>query len=40
MGPEIVWLLTFFQKFSFLFSRGKKLIQVWNNMRVTIWWQF
>jgi len=32
-----VWLPTFFKISSFVFSRRKKFIQVWNNLR--IWWQ-
>jgi len=32
--PKAAWLQTFFQISSFVFSRTKKLIQVWNNLRV------
>jgi len=30
-----VWLSTFFKISSFVFSRRKKCIQVWNNLRVS-----
>ncbi len=29
---------TFFKICSFVFSRRKKVIQVWNNMRMSEWW--
>jgi len=32
-----VWLPTFFKISSFVFNRRKKLIQVWNNSRVSKW---
>jgi len=35
-GPSTVLLLTFFKTSSFMFSRRKKLIQVWKNLRVRI----
>jgi len=34
-GPSTVWLPTFFKISSFVFSRRKKFIQVWNNLRVS-----
>ncbi len=38
--PDTVWRSTFFKKTYFVFSRGeKKLIQVWNNLRLSKWWQ-
>ncbi len=37
--PATVWLQTFFKISSFLFNEGKKLIQVWNNLRVNKWWE-
>jgi len=33
-GPSTVWLATFF-KIPFVFSRGKKFMQVWNNLKVS-----
>jgi len=35
-GARSVWLLTFFQISSFVFSRIKKFIQVWNYLRLSI----
>ncbi len=32
-------LVTFFKISSFVFSRTKKFIQVWNYLRVSKWWQ-
>ncbi len=37
-GPSTVWLI-FFKISSFMFNIRKKLKQVWNDMRVTKWWQ-
>ncbi len=37
--PATVLLPTFFKISSFVFFRRKKLIQVWNNLKVTKWWQ-
>ncbi len=37
MGPEIVWLPTFFKLSSFVFHRRKKSIQVWNDYTVIFW---
>ncbi len=37
--PKTAWLQTFFKICSFVFSRTKKFIQVWNNLRVSKWWQ-
>lgn len=34
-----LWLLTFFKRSSFVFRRRKKLVQVWNNLRMSKWWQ-
>jgi len=33
------WFPTFFKISSFVFSRRKKLTQIWNNLRVRKWWQ-
>ncbi len=38
--PKTAWLQTFFRISSFVFSRTKKFIQVWNHLRVCKWWQF
>jgi len=35
-----VFTPTFFKISSFVFNRRKKLIQFWNNMRASQWWQF
>jgi len=35
-GLSTVWLPLFFKISSFLFSRRKKFMQVWNNLRVSI----
>ncbi len=37
--PKTAWLQTFFKISSFVFSRTKKFIQVWNYLRVSKWWQ-
>ncbi len=37
--PKTVWLQTFFKISSFVFGRTKKLIQVWNYMKASKWWQ-
>ncbi len=37
--PKTAWLQTFFKISSFVFSRTKKFIQVWNFLRVSKWWQ-
>ncbi len=37
--PKTSWLQTFFKISSFVFSRTKKFIQVWNYLRVSKWWQ-
>ncbi len=37
--PSTVWLPLFLKISSFVFNRIKKLIQVWNNLRVSKWWQ-
>ncbi len=37
--PKTAWLQTFFKITSFVFSRTKKFIQVWNYLRVSKWWQ-
>ncbi len=37
--PEAVWVQTFFKIFYFVFHRRKKVITVWNDMRVNKWWQ-
>ncbi len=37
--PKTAWLQTFFKISSFVFSRTKKCIQVWNYLRVSKWWQ-
>jgi len=34
-GPSTVWLPIFFKISSFVFSRRKKFIQVWNNLTVS-----
>jgi len=34
-GTSTVWLPTFFKTSSFVFSRRKKFIQFWNNLRVS-----
>ncbi len=39
METSTVWLPTFFQISSFVFNRRKKLLQVWNDIRVSKWWQ-
>ncbi len=36
---QLFWRPTFFKISSFVFSRRKKLIQVWNKLRVSKWWQ-
>jgi len=35
MGIEICLIKTFFQIYSFVFSRTNKHIEVWNNLRVS-----
>ncbi len=35
MVPQTAWLQTFFKISSFVFSRTKKCIQVWNYLRVS-----
>ncbi len=37
--PKTAWLQTFFKISSFVFSRTKTFIQVWNYLRVSKWWQ-
>ncbi len=37
--PRTALFPTFFRISSFVFSRTKKLIQVWNYLRVSKWWQ-
>jgi len=37
--PTNVWFQTFFKISSFVFSRRKKCIMVWNNLSVSKWWQ-
>ncbi len=37
--PKTAWLQTFFKISSFVFSRTKKFIQVWNYLRVSKWLQ-
>ncbi len=37
--PKTAWLQIFFKISSFVFSRTKKFIQVWNDLRVSKWWQ-
>ncbi len=37
--PKTAWLQTFFKISSFVFSRTKTFIQVWNYLRVSYWWQ-
>ncbi len=37
--PKTAWLQTFFKISSFVFSRTKKFIQVWNYLRMSKWWQ-
>ncbi len=37
--PRTAWLQTFFKISSFVFSRTKTFIQVWNYLRVSKWWQ-
>ncbi len=37
--PKTAWLQTLFKISSFVFSRTKKFIQVWNYLRVSKWWQ-
>ncbi len=39
MVPKTAWLQTFFKISSFVFSRTKTFIQVWNYLRVSKWWQ-
>jgi len=39
MGNEICLIKTFFQISSFVYSRTNKHIEVWNNMRVSKYWQ-
>ncbi len=40
MGHQLfVWLHTFFKMSSFMYNRRKKLIQVWNSLIVSKWWQ-
>jgi len=34
-GPSTIWLAKFFKISSFVFSRRKKFIQIWNNLRVS-----
>ncbi len=38
--PRTAWLQTFFKISSFVFSRTKTFIQVWNYLRVSKWWQY
>ncbi len=38
--PKTAWLQTFFKISSFVFSRTKKFIQVWNYLRVSKWQNF
>ncbi len=33
------WLPTFFKMSSLIFGRTKKVIQIWNYIRVSKWWQ-
>ncbi len=37
--PKTAWLQTFFKISSFVFSRTKTFIQVWNYLRMSKWWQ-
>ncbi len=37
--PKTAWLQTFFKISSFVFGRTKKIIQVWNYLRESKWWQ-
>ncbi len=37
--PKTTWLQTFFKISFFVFGRTKKLIQVWNYLRMRKWWQ-
>ncbi len=37
--PKTAWLQTFFKISSFVFSRTKAFIQVWNYLRMSKWWQ-
>ncbi len=37
--PSTLWLPAFFQISSCVFKRRKKLVHVWNNMRLSKWWQ-
>ncbi len=37
--PKTAWLQTFFRISSFVFSRTKTFIQVWNYLRESKWWQ-
>jgi len=34
-GPLTAWFPTFFKISSFVFSRRKTLVQVWNNLRMS-----
>ncbi len=34
-----IWLAAFYKIYYFMFSRRKQVIHVWNNMRVSEWWQ-
>jgi len=36
-GPRPIWLPIFFKISYFVFSKRKKFIQVWNNLRVSKW---
>ncbi len=38
--PKTAWLQTFFRISSFVFSRTKTFIQVWNYLRVSKWLNF
>ncbi len=33
------WLPTFIKIFYFVFNTRKKLLQVWNNLSMSKWWQ-
>ncbi len=37
--PKTAWLQTFLKISSFVFSRTKTFIQVWNYLRESKWWQ-